>query len=1364
MYRDFNASIVKPNTTTPKKAILNVQISPDGDTTYNTVMPEGSPRTCVEGDTGYVDLENACIPSSPTALSTSSHVEELLDDPQMQHQLVDDFAKPAMPETPAIAGSKRDSSGDIVTSPNTNKKTPGFTQLFGGHDKGQLLSATQLFDQTQAPSSPQPNGPRSDPVITRPSPNFHHQISASSPAMTMSSPLLTTHSRPGTAGEPRDRYTNMWESQERKAARAREESELRKQLNQDLIEEEEEDEDNELSRYEKERRRKIVHEQAAREWSKVRAPSRPGSRPTSREKSSPQQALTIDLITPAPNRDRRIDFDGLDGEVDYSDDDVVIEEEQLADVQNSDDEWDELGQTVLQSQPNDIEDDDDRQTRDPYTADQAAVLHEEHDIPNGVHEEIGMSRDEHTHQPIHLGTQRSAIADSQPTALEKSRPTFAQQTTGLPSISSVVPGSQYATIRDQDQVADPVVAATSSSKPQLTATAHSQSNEVPSSPPFQAPGLHQEISDISMNEPLNDKAIPESDLPDTDTGTGRSSSPARPSDGIQRESNPSNPFLYSTARTHVSESGASPQKRGLAGTSLEVLASQQSKTASQTPRTAAGVRRFADIAAAASPPNGSGETNVDVEALLSDVVTAEDQDFMEVVSTPSGERQRKRRKMTHTKEQSDETHVQGLVTGTDSQQSPTGHIPALRRHSADGKGTTAPASKRTRVDEPEKTTVARPTLQESPSKANELRSMGSPDEGQDNSTPDSVKKREQAGATAASQLLSNRNSAAVKPLRQYGKSNKRTSVARQKSSAATRSKSGITPSKRGYHKNAEGAEGAEKDEDVVMIDEIEETSDIAAERVNEEDRMDVTNTAANEPEPTDAVTRAPNRVFALFKGQPRNFYPAICMGFSPDGSEYQVKFDDGSITSIETQHVCRLELQVGDIVRIDQQGLRGKTWQIEDFGAIAQNSKALEAGTDIYGRMTVKVKANSTRDSDVSAKPTKIRAGEEIIEVLVNTMYLTRMMWPHFVDRKFSLTMDNRPARLGTPSSSGQPALAETSASRSGRTLIPTSKVRGTRTSLLRDESVSAPASPTMHGMFSGTAFAISYSANEGEKADVTRLVRSNGGIILEKGFDELFSLPALDESATTSPAKKSPRKVVDSAHDSAGLRLKSEYEDIGFVALIADCHSRRAKYFQALALSLPTLSGRWIVESLDTSKNSSLSTATPGPLPWMKYLLPAGESIYLGGAVRSRTMAVYSAAQARLSNTLENRDILLRGDGVLIVASKKGKPTVERWRTYAFLSLALGAACVKRVSDLAEAKALAANEPQKWKWIYVDGSVAEASAAVFGKGGATGKKRKRGDEGVKVDAKAMYASDGTLRIVTDEFVVQSLILGALVD
>ena len=1341
VYRDFNASIIQPTRTTPKKPILNVQISPDGETTYNTVMPEGSPRTCVEGDTGYVDLENALLPSSPAAPSTSSHVGELLDDPQTQHQLVDDFAKPAMPETPAIAGSKRDSSGDIVTSPYTHRKTPGFTQLFGGHDKGQLLSATQLFDQTQAPSSPQPNGPRSDPVITRPSPNFHHQMSVSSPAITMSSPLLTTHSRPGTAGEPRDGYTNMWESQERKAARAREELALRKQFSEDIMDDDEDD-DNELMRYEREKRRKVLHEQAAREWSGLRAPSRPSSRPTSRHNSSPHQATTIDLVTPAPNRDKPIKFDGANGEVDYSDDDLAVEEELMADVQNSDDEWDELGQTVLQSQPNNDEDDDDGAAHDQYNMGHAEVLHEEHDSPHGLREDT-RSCGEQTHQSFHLGTQQSAIADSQPTGLEKPRSAVPQQSTGLPSISSVVPGSQYATTRDQDKRTDPVVAATSSSRLPMTETAYDPSNEVPSSPPLQAPAMHQEISEISMNEPLNDKAVPETDLPDTGDGTGRASSPAPPIDGIHRESNPSNPFLYSTARTHVSESGPSPQKRSFAATPSKIIASQQSKTASQTPRTAAGVRHFADIAAAASTPNGSGETNVDVEAILSDVVTTEDQEFIEAVATPSEERQRKRRKTTHafTTDGGDEYHV---------------HEPVI--------SSKVPRPQRLRTKEytRNKTVVFSNTLQDSPSKANELRSE-TPLNEQD-STPDSVKERERAGATAASQLLSNRKSTSLKPLRQYGKNNKRSSVARQKSSAATSSKSGKSPPRRQPRIAARRTEEVENDEDVNMMQEMEETGDVAAERIDEEDRVHASHTAANEPDQTDVFTRAPNRIFALFNGQPRNFYPATCLGISPDGSTYQIKFDDNSITSTGIQDVCRLELCVGDVVKIDQQGLGGK-WQIDDFGAVAQNIKQLGAGTDVYGRMTVKVSRKSNRDSDVMVKPGKLRDSEAVVEVPVNTIYLTRTMWSHFADRVFSLaSTTDKPSRIGTPSSSEQQAPTETSVSRSGRTLLPTSKVRGKRASHLRDESVSAPESPTMHGMFSGMAFAISYSSNEADKAEVTRLVRSNGGIVFEKGFDELFSLPTLDESAPTSPAKKSPRKGTSTAQDSAGLHLKPEYEDIGFVALIADCHSRRAKYFQALALSLPTLSGRWIVDSLDSLKNSSLSTGTPEPVPWTKYLLPAGESIYLGGAIRSRTMSVYNAARARLSNIIETRDILLQGDGVLIVASKKGKSTVERWKTYAFLSLALGAAGVKRVSDLAEAKAFATKEPQVWKWIYVDGSVAEASAVVFGKGGATAKKRKRGEEGFKVDVTGMCASDGKLRIVNDEFVVQSLILGALVD
>ena len=132
--------------------------------------------------------------------------------------------------------------------------------------------------------------------------------------------------------------------------------------------------------------------------------------------------------------------------------------------------------------------------------------------------------------------------------------------------------------------------------------------------------------------------------------------------------------------------------------------------------------------------------------------------------------------------------------------------------------------------------------------------------------------------------------------------------------------------------------------------------------------------------------------------------------------------------------------------------------------------------------------------------------------------------------------------------------------------------------------------------------------------------------------------------------------------------------------------------------------------------------------------------------------------------NSIKERDILLNGDGVLIVASKKGKGTWERRKAYAFLTLALGAGQVRRVSDLLEGKAMMQGEPENWKWMYVDGSVSEASKAAFGNDRQGGKKRKRDDEDLKVNAKAMFATDGKIKVVNDEFVVQTLILGALVD
>lgn len=1329
LYRDFEAS----KNITPKKSILHYYKSPGGDATYSTVAQDDTLRTCVEGDTGYVDL-GGYEPTSPTALSTSSHVDELLENTETQQDV---FARPALPETPAVAGKKRNSDGEVVGSSSTSKKTPGFSQLFGAHQKGQMMTATQMFNQTQAPSSPPPGEPRSDPIFTRPSPNMQHQASLSSPTFPMSSPVATT-SRPGTAGEPRANYTSMRESQERRAKKLREELGLAGQFSEDIIEEEdEEQEDTELMRIAQKRRQKAVSNQAIHEWSRVKAPSRSNSRPTSRQNSSPQQPTTIDLITPFPNKHKPVEIEGFNDD-EFFEDDVAMEDgphDENAD--NSDDEWDELGQTVLRSQPNNDEDDAEA-AEENEAIDEDPQMDNDHGSRQGSSDPDNAKADDGSHNQSRSGTQHVAIADSQPSRIENGqengRNNVAKQSMGPSSITSFVPGSQYASRTSQDRHRERIVAETSSSKPQSGLNREVQDDDIPSSPPIEAAKLPREISNVSEHPEISQRAVPESDLPDTVDVNGFSS-PNVLSDDNQRDTNAA---LYSTARTHVSESGASPAKTKYAASPLKVFESQQSKFSfSQSPRTAAGVRHFSAIAAMGSPPTGSGETDVDVDAIVSDVVTAEDQNFMDVVSTPPGQRQSKKRKIMHSNTattKSDQSDIQKSTTGEEHQPEQEVDAPV------------AIATK----------DVASTALQETTTKANQLPSSTPINDDPDSSTPDSVKKREQAGAEAASQLLSTRQTKAPKGVKQYGKGSKRAAAGPRKLTTALARNA--KPAKASHvSKRRDGPEVITETEEAPVNSEVHVDSEIPADGLADAvDNVETTSNDLQEPNTHNPPASAPNRVFALFKGQFNNFYPATYMGSSPGGQTYKVKFDDGSIISIETQHVRKLELRVGDTIKVDLPEMRTKTWKIEGFGSAAGNDKQTDLATDAEGHTTAIVKPNSTRKSDANIT-------EDAVKVAIVSIYLTRTMWPHFADRTFDMAPTPKVAsRAGTPSSTGQTPHAETSNSRSGRTTIPTDKVKGTRGSHLREESVSRPASPALHGLFAGMAFCISYGSNEGEKAQVTRLIRRNGGIIFENGFDELFDLPNLEESMPTSPAKKSPRKGVEQSKSTDGLQLKPEYKDLGFVALIADGHSRRAKYFQALALGLPTLSGRWISDSLDASKNTDSANSIPSPLPWPKYLLPAGESTYLNGAIRSRTIPLYGASEAKLINIIDNREILLNGDGVLIVASKKGK-TWERKKTYAFLTLALGAAYVKRVYDLNEAKTIATNEPDTWKWVYVDGSIADAAAIMFQKSNA-GKKRKRGEEDGKIDEKATCASDGKIKVVNDEFVVQSLILGALVD
>ncbi|PQE16452.1 family decarboxylase protein [Rutstroemia sp. NJR-2017a BVV2] len=274
--------------------------------------------------------------------------------------------------------------------------------------------------------------------------------------------------------------------------------------------------------------------------------------------------------------------------------------------------------------------------------------------------------------------------------------------------------------------------------------------------------------------------------------------------------------------------------------------------------------------------------------------------------------------------------------------------------------------------------------------------------------------------------------------------------------------------------------------------------------------------------------------------------------------------------------------------------------------------------------------------------------------------------------------------------------------------------------------------------MFDNMVFAVSYVGEEKEKDNVTRLIKQHGGRLLDDGFEKLFT-------PIKTPTKAHPED------ERSELEIAPSEANVGFVALIADEHSRKAKYMQALALGLPCISGRWIHDCI--SKSSIID--------WMPYLLSSGQSSFLGGAIKSRYLHPYSAADATLSDTFADRPKLLEGKSVLIIT---GRGQVEEKRKpYTFLTRALGADRVGQAHDVAAAKKMLLEGEKKgeeFDWLYVDGKK-DVEGAIFD--GASvplaGKKRKRAS-GVNADAPVPKR----IRVVNDEIIIQSLILGQLIE
>ncbi|KAF8245629.1 hypothetical protein K440DRAFT_646099 [Wilcoxina mikolae CBS 423.85] len=419
---------------------------------------------------------------------------------------------------------------------------------------------------------------------------------------------------------------------------------------------------------------------------------------------------------------------------------------------------------------------------------------------------------------------------------------------------------------------------------------------------------------------------------------------------------------------------------------------------------------------------------------------------------------------------------------------------------------------------------------------------------------------------------------------------------------------------------------------------------------------------------------APHRVFALFKDSKLQYHPATVI---PTKTQHQVRvaFDDGTEDVLEPHCVRSLDLRLGDVIKVDLPHMKKSTYIIKGFPAaptpptgadpVTPVKKTEDTFTDIRGHSIVSI---SPKNADANTTPE---------EVPVTSIYLIKSLWSQFAAR------DTSSKSITFPLSSA-PSLR--------RTVSPS--YAATQSFSIRRTSTPATASTTNltpvsrgSGIFNNMIFTLSFGGeNDTLKRSTQAKILSSGGRILDSGFQELFQDFDPDSPATP-------------------LRFLPSTQNLGFAAVIAHSHSRRPKYLQALALGLPCLSGRWIEDCVKKGK----------VLDWEYYLLPAGESKFLNGAVRSRVLPVFCADTAKVVEVVEKRRRVLGG----------------RKKAFTFLALAQGAEKVVAVKTL------------------------EAAEKVLDDGD--------GWDCVLVAEKERWKHKG-LRVIDDDDLVQSLILGRFLE
>ncbi|MCJ1401448.1 hypothetical protein MMC11_004661 [Xylographa trunciseda] len=496
---------------------------------------------------------------------------------------------------------------------------------------------------------------------------------------------------------------------------------------------------------------------------------------------------------------------------------------------------------------------------------------------------------------------------------------------------------------------------------------------------------------------------------------------------------------------------------------------------------------------------------------------------------------------------------------------------------------------------------------------------------------------------------------------------------------------------------------------------------------------------------------APNRVLAMFKGSFAAYYPATCIGVTgSDNSKYRIRFDDGTVDVVNASLVKRFELRKGDMVKLDIPGDRSHTYLVVDLmnkqelldnPALSSPVRHRRATfstmstyptTDIYGHSDVMLSLKP-RQSGSCPQPKVLEQAVPLAKI-----YLPSMLWTSLKDRIFSYNTSRSGSKSGLQTPSDRPSTPST----------PSSRTRRLKASARSYSTTSAPTSTTRKAssLFDNMVFGLTNVINGDNRQQILQHIQTNGGLLLGDGFDELFNLPSFSIDSPSDNADPST---------SMPFRLKANYSQRGFTCLVADKHCRNQKFFQALALGIPCLATRWVRDCITKQKL----------LPWEPYLLPSGDSTFLN-TVRTRLLPIYATSSAQLSTIISHRPTFLAGSSVLIITGK-GKEE-QMMKAYPFIAYALGATKVSSAAGLDAARQIlteAAGSGEEWDWVcYHEGEKSseragrrQAEAILFG---SNERGRKRKQSGGMPGPGLM----GRTRVVVTEFVIQSLILGQLLD